>query len=67
MVTTNSDHDGPIFANLAKHVSPTGGIVTLIKSRPNLLLVREAKPLKMKAVSEETDLSRRSWFRSVAG
>lgn len=24
VVTTNSDHDGPIFANLAKHVSPTG-------------------------------------------
>ncbi len=24
VVTTDSDHDGPIFANLAKHVSPTG-------------------------------------------
>jgi len=24
VVTTNSDHDGSIFANLAKHVSPTG-------------------------------------------
>jgi putative transposase len=24
VVTTNSDHDGPIFANLAKHVSLTG-------------------------------------------
>ncbi len=24
VVTTDGDHDGPIFANLAKHVSPTG-------------------------------------------
>ena len=30
-----------------RHIIGGEGIVTLIKNRPNLLLVREAKPLKM--------------------
>ncbi len=58
-ITTRNSKQSNEGSRVANYLHPNG-IVTLIKNRPDLLLVREAKPLKMNIAT----ISEPSRFRS---